>query len=54
MESIKMDLSNLIDEYMRDIGGDITPLQHLKLSKLLDDLSSLLLEIIIQNQNSPT
>lgn len=49
-----MDLSNLIDEYMRDIGGDITPLQHLKLSKLLDDLSSLLLEIIIQNQNSPT
>ena len=49
-----MDLSNLIDEYMKDIGGDITPLQHLKLSKLLDDLSSLLLEIIIQNQNSIT
>ena len=54
MESIKTDLSNLIDEYMKDIGGDITPLQHLKLSKLLDNLSSLLLEIIIQNQNSLT
>ena len=54
MESIKMDLSNLIDEYVKDDGGDITPLQHLRLSELLDDLSSLLLEIIIQNQKSLT
>lgn len=53
MENIKKDLFFLIDEYMyvqnKNKNGDITPLQYLQLSNLLNELSNLLLEI--KNQN---
>ncbi len=49
MGNIENDLHLLIDEYMQDKGGDITPLQQCHLDMLVKDLASLLETVANQN-----
>jgi hypothetical protein len=49
VENIENDLHLLIDEYMQDKGGDITPMQQYCLDALIKDLASLLEAVANQN-----
>ena len=50
MESIKQDIEYMIDKYLKDKGGDITPLQYLQLENLITQISECLNTIIQQNK----
>lgn len=49
MENIENDFHLLIDEYMQNKGGDITPIQQYRLDMLIKDLASLLQTVANQN-----
>lgn len=50
MESIKQDIEYLIDQYLQSKGGDISPLQYLRLDNLISQLAECLNDIIVQNK----
>lgn len=50
MVNIKQDIEVIIDKYLQDKGGDITPLQYLQLDAIITQLSECLNTIIIQNK----
>ena len=49
MENIKQDIDQLIEMYLQDKGGDITPLQSLRLNNAIQELAICLKPIIDQN-----
>lgn len=49
MENIKQDISEWIDFYLQDKGGDISPLQYLQLNNAIQQLALYLKPIIDQN-----
>lgn len=50
-ETIKEDLNCWLNEYLTDVGGDITPLQFINLDQTMFQLAQIIKEIIDQNKN---
>lgn len=50
MVNIKQDIEIIIDKYLQDKGGDISPLQYLQLDATITQLAEYLNTIITQNK----